>query len=137
MDNSHLVRMARGQPNEDFIRSLDNNSADLHRLGQQWHDISKTAPPKFFQDLEIFSYYETEKSPTYMKKNGEWKKEGPLAILVDRNSATHGRPFEEDNRHILPIARTHSNLIRFGTNDNIYLNHVKPTLKGLLEMSQR
>lgn len=137
MDNSNLVLMARGQPNEDFVRSIGTDSAELRRLGMQWHDVFKRASPNLFKNLEIFSYYETEKSPTYIEINGKWKKEGPLATLVDRHSATHGRPFEDDNRHILPIARTHSNLIRFGPNDSIYSNHVKPTLMALLEMSQR
>ena len=137
MDNSNLVLMASGQPNEDFIRSIGNDSAELRRLGEQWHDVFKKAPLNLFKNLEIFSYYETEKSPTYIRINGNWKKEGPLAVLVDRNSATHGRPFEDDNRHIRPIARTHSNLIRFGSDDHIYSQHVRPTLKNLLSMSQR
>ena len=137
MNNDNLVLMARGQPNKDFIRSIGKDSAYLRRLGEQWHDAFKKTSSGLFKDMEIFSYYETEESPTYVDINREWKKQGPLAKLVDRNSATHGRPFEDDNRHIRPIARTHLNLIRFGANDHIYSLHVMPTLTNLLNLSQR
>ena len=137
MNNDKLVLMAQGQPNEDFIRSIGNDSAELRQLGKEWHDVFDKASPNLFENLKIFSYYETEESPTYIERNGEWKKEGPSAKLVDRNSATHGRPFERDNQHIQPIARTHSNLIRFGPKDHIYSQHVMPTLKDLLNLSQR
>lgn len=116
---------------------MGKDFADLHRLGMQWHDVFEKASSGLFKDLQIFSYYETEKSPTYVEINGEWKKEGPKVKLVSRNSATHGRPFEDNNRHVRPIDRTHSNLIRFGPNDHIYSQRVTPTLKDLLNLSQR
>lgn len=51
---------------------------------------------------------------------------GPSAVLVTKESATHGRPFEDD---IVPIDKTHSEIVKFeGPQDTVYylvLHHLK------------
>jgi len=45
---------------------------------------------------------------------------GPLGILADIPSATHGRPRENDAHHILALKRRHSELVKFSRNDVDY-----------------
>lgn len=42
---------------------------------------------------------------------------GPTTILVTRSSATHCRPWEDGSEHICAIARTHSDMVKFGPHD--------------------
>ena len=45
---------------------------------------------------------------------------GPLSILVDASSATHGRPGEDQVHHIHPINRNHSEMVKFCRKDVDY-----------------
>ena len=47
---------------------------------------------------------------------------GPDAVLVTKFSATHCRPWEDGAEHICAIARTHSNMVKFGRHDYEYEN---------------
>jgi hypothetical protein len=54
--------------------------------------------------------------------------DGPLAVLVDVNSATQGRPWENTDRFIEAMNRDHSNLVKFHRNDEDYervLGHLR------------
>lgn len=134
MDNEKLLAMAEGGPNEVLLKSLCKGSETLIRQAKDWDEAIRSPQLK---NLDIFSYYETELSPTYTKINDEWKKEGLPTELVDCNSATNGRPWEKDKRHIRSISRNHTNLVRYVIDDPIYRDHVKPTLEGLLKTKQR
>jgi hypothetical protein len=45
---------------------------------------------------------------------------GPLSILVDSSSARHGRPWENEAHHCSALKRTHSELVKFSSNDGDY-----------------
>jgi hypothetical protein len=45
---------------------------------------------------------------------------GPLSILVDSSSARHGRPWENEAHHCLALKRSHSELVKFSSNDGDY-----------------
>ncbi|KAK7219299.1 hypothetical protein V2G26_007302 [Clonostachys chloroleuca] len=80
---------------------------------------------------EVFSFYETLKSPTAQKaKDGRWEMKGSPALLVTKSSATHCRPWENGAEHICAIARTHSNMVKFGPQDHEYAK-VRERLRGL------
>lgn len=55
--------------------------------------------------------------------------QGPHAVLVDRSSATHGRPWENEEHHIHAIERDHSNLVKFRYRDEVY-NGIREHLQG-------
>lgn len=57
---------------------------------------------------------------------------GPPTILVTESSAVHCRSWENDGVHIRPIARSHSDLVKFGPGD-IYYNDVRDRLYGLAQ----
>jgi hypothetical protein len=53
---------------------------------------------------------------------------GKPAVLVDIASATHGRPWELEDRYILAINRAHSDLVKFSKQDEDYevvLHHLR------------
>ena len=45
---------------------------------------------------------------------------GPLSVLVDSSSARHGRPWENEAHHCLALKRSHSELVKFSSNDGDY-----------------
>ncbi len=45
---------------------------------------------------------------------------GKPAVLVDIASATHGRPWELEERYILAINKTHSDLVKFSKQGEDY-----------------
>jgi protein SERAC1 len=58
MQNSSLVAMARGQPNEALIQTLGTESEYLRDLHAEFRRVFA------FRSSVIFSFYETEESPT-------------------------------------------------------------------------
>lgn len=53
---------------------------------------------------------------------------GDPVVLVDRDSATHSRPWEVDDTYIIPINRAHSDLVKFERHSDDYetvLRHLK------------
>jgi hypothetical protein len=132
MDITALIPMAGDGPNRFLIESINFHNSQildiLHRdfqiaLGKQG-------------ESEIVCFYETEKSPTakqvcpspplyahtYERQddNGQWKMDGEKALLVSKNSATNCRSWEIGAEHICSIARTHSNMVKFGQHDEEY-----------------
>lgn len=55
--------------------------------------------------------------------------QGQHAVLVDRSSATHGRPWENKDHHIHAIERDHSNLVKFCYRDEVY-DGIREHLRG-------
>lgn len=53
-------------------------------------------------------------------KNGVWKMNGPNECLVTKSSATHCHSWEDSPEHMCAIARTHSDMVKFGPHDDEY-----------------
>lgn len=45
---------------------------------------------------------------------------GPAAVLVSKSSATHCRPWENGQQYICAIHRTHSEMVKFSSEDSEY-----------------
>lgn len=45
---------------------------------------------------------------------------GPVAVLVTKSSATHCRPWENGQQYICAINRTHSEMVKFSSEDSEY-----------------
>jgi len=56
---------------------------------------------------------------------------GPLTVLVDSSSATHGRHWETETYHVQAINRNHSDLVKFSVHDPDY-DRVLAVLKRLV-----
>ncbi|KAH6970751.1 hypothetical protein BKA56DRAFT_559223 [Ilyonectria sp. MPI-CAGE-AT-0026] len=117
MDISSLIPMVGDSPNRFLLESMNNiNSQILDTQRRQFHTALGQEG-----DSEIVCFYETLKSPTAKKdQNGDWKMTGPLSVLVTRASATHCRAWEDGPEHICAVARTHSNMVKFGPEDHEY-----------------
>lgn len=137
MDISSLIQIVQGQVNENFLRSLGTDSAELRRQAQQWRRAFDDAKSNTFSKrLEVLSYYETSTSRTAIEVDGSWKMAGPPVILVGKSSATHGHPWKDDESFVQPINRDHSELVKFrNRTDPVYVEHVLPRLKSYLDDS--
>ncbi|KAK8212626.1 hypothetical protein IWZ01DRAFT_275551 [Phyllosticta capitalensis] len=139
MDISSLIPIVSGQPNEQFLRSVEKESPDLRRQGERWHEITQYEASKYVSPtLRIFSFYETVRSPTAAQNcRGEWKMTGPPTVLVERTSATHGRPWETgDNSFVIPVDRSHSDMAKFkSASDDLY-GDIVSWLEDILEINQ-
>ncbi|KAL7917378.1 hypothetical protein ACQKWADRAFT_324692 [Trichoderma austrokoningii] len=117
MDITSLVLMAGDGPNRFLIESINFHNSQildiLHRdfqvaLGKQG-------------ESEIVCFYETERSPTAKQDDdGKWTMDGEKALLVSKNSATNCRSWEIGAEHICSIARSNSNMVKFGRHDEEY-----------------
>ena len=108
MDISSLLSMVRGQPNLPFLSTLSKDGGFLQSL------IEKFQATFAFQDSHIYSFYETNKSPTAKEgEPGQWTMTGDPAVLVDRHSARSGRSWEGNHLHHLPISSNHSEMVKF------------------------
>lgn len=56
--------------------------------------------------------------------------EGPEKVLVTKASATHCRPWEDQEEHICAVSRTHSGMVKFGLQDDEY-DKALQRIKGL------
>lgn len=77
MDITTLIPMVHGQANENFLRSLGKDSADLRRQAQQWARAFDSASSSVPDHLKIISFYETKESKTAVKVC-------PLVVKVQR-----------------------------------------------------
>jgi protein SERAC1 len=59
---------------------------------------------------------------------------GDPIVLVDKDSATHSRPWEMDPRFIIAVDRSHSDLVKFERYSDDY-EHVLACIRLLLENS--
>ncbi len=104
---SSLLAMVHGQPNLHFLSTLSKDGGLLHGLIERFRTIFH------FQDSKIYSFYETDMSPTAQEGGpGKWSMNGRPAVLVDRHSARSGRSWEGDHYHF-PISRNHSEMVKF------------------------
>ena len=60
---------------------------------------------------------------------------GEKKVLVDRDSATHGRSYEEQIHKTHPINCNHSDMVKFSSNDNNYDRTLK-VLEDIVDVSK-
>ncbi|KAK8235219.1 hypothetical protein HDK90DRAFT_236789 [Phyllosticta capitalensis] len=122
-----------------FFGTPNSESADLRRLGEKWSRITDVRMGEHTSPtLRIYSFYETLESPTAIKtSDGGYEMTGPAVVLVDRTSATHGRPWGNDNSIVIPIHATHSGMAKFKSiNDGTYRDNIVLGLNDVLENNQ-
>ncbi|KAF4302999.1 hypothetical protein GTA08_BOTSDO08663 [Botryosphaeria dothidea] len=116
--NLHLLSTLGDKFNATFL-----HSPFLQDQAQRFQAILDHAPPHhpFTQTraTPLVSFYETKLSPTAVEgADGQWRMAGPPAVLVSKESATHGRPYGHD---VVPVDKTHSELVKFdGPGDAVY-----------------
>ncbi|KAH0497442.1 hypothetical protein TgHK011_004743 [Trichoderma gracile] len=136
MDIASLIPMVGDGPNLPLIKSIGESAQALDQLQEDFH------PALGHQgQAEIICFYETVESPTAQQdQTGRWRMDGPPTVLVTKASAVQCRPWEKDDIHIFPIARSHSEIVKFGPADSLY-NDVQDRLFGLaqraVEVQQR
>ncbi|KAI0384460.1 hypothetical protein F5Y04DRAFT_248400 [Hypomontagnella monticulosa] len=124
MDIDSLIHMVNDQPNHLLLQSLENLNPEFLRL--QKRNFSRVSNSAKF---EQFCFYETEMSPTAAKDpaTGKYSMSGPPRCLVTAASATSCLPGEVLMDQSAPIARTHSDLVKFAHHDSEY-NKVAPVI---------
>jgi len=122
MELSSLYPMAHRRSNLAFLSTLDRNSVLLQNLMTEFNRV-------VLSDTRMISFFETHKSPTARQDSlGIWSMSGEHVVLVDRWSATGGRPWNKT----LPIDRNHSDMVKFRRRDNVY-----NTVRGYLKKSAK
>lgn len=110
-----------GVPNQGMnissLLPMVGSNANLHLLSTLGDKFNATFPQT--RATSLVSFYETKLSPTAVEgADGQWRMAGPPAVLVSKESATHGRPFGHD---VVPVDKTHSELVKFdGPGDAVY-----------------
>ncbi|OTA03428.1 hypothetical protein A9Z42_0038970 [Trichoderma parareesei] len=148
MDITSLIPMVGDGPNLPLIKSIGESSPALDQLQEDFHPALGDQG-----QAEIICFYETVESPTAQQvlrtfillviawyvdsqckqdQDGRWRMNGPPTVLVTKASAIHCRPWENDDIHVCPIARSHSEIVKFGPADSLY-NGVQDRLLGLAQ----
>ncbi|KAL6856623.1 hypothetical protein J3F83DRAFT_752225 [Trichoderma novae-zelandiae] len=128
MDVASLIPMVGDGPNLPLIKSIGESSSALDQLQEGFHPALGDQGQS-----EIICFYETAESPTAQKdENGRWRMNGLPTVLVTKASAVNCRPWESDDVHVCPIARSHSEIVKFGPADSLY-NDVQDRLFGLAQ----
>ncbi len=113
MDISSLLAMVGSQPNLSFLTMLSKDAGVLQELIERFRTVFS------FKDSEIISLYETYASRTAKKDaTGRWSMSGDYAVLVDRFSAKSGRSWEDNHSFLQPVARNHSEMIKYSEYDD-------------------
>ncbi|KAF3065402.1 Ankyrin repeat domain-containing protein 50 [Trichoderma lentiforme] len=116
MDISSLIPMVENGPNRFLLESIGLFSSQT--LSTQHREFLETLGTR---ESKIICFYETRMSPTAIKdERGNWKIAGPAAVLVSKSSATHCREWENGPQFICAINRTHSEMVKFGPEDDEY-----------------
>ncbi|PNP46477.1 hypothetical protein THARTR1_10799 [Trichoderma harzianum] len=114
MQQSHLMAMVEGQANEMLVQDLsrENGTHYLRQLNKAFNGLS------IISKVKILWAYETQESHTTVKGlDGNWSENGPLAVLVNRDSATCNYN-GNDGSLTIPINKSHSNMVKFSRGDN-------------------
>ncbi|QYS92890.1 ANK_REP_REGION domain-containing protein [Trichoderma simmonsii] len=127
MDISSLIPMVENGPNRFLLESIGLFSSQI--LSTQHREFLETLGTG---ESKIVCFYETRMSPTAIKdERGKWKIAGPAAVLVSKSSATHCREWENGSQFICAINRTHSEMVKFGPEDDEY-EKVVELIQGLV-----
>jgi hypothetical protein len=116
MDIRSLVPMVKDGPNRFLLESIGNISSQVLTIQQR--EFPEVLGNE--DNSEVICFFETLMSPTAVEIDGKWQMKGPPAVLVNKSSATHCRPWENGPEHICPINRTHSDMVKFGLYDHEY-----------------
>lgn len=109
-----LRDMFKSQANSKLVEALDKNSNFLRRHNHFW---------KFYipDHTRVISIYETRPTATVQEATG-WRRTGTTVLMVDRESATHATPKEQQG-DIFSIDADNSNIVKFDNNScEEYLN---------------
>ncbi|CAH0046161.1 unnamed protein product [Clonostachys solani] len=126
MEVSHLMAMTKHQANDALIQDLSrrNVGSYLKPLHESFDGLI------FVRHILIYWAYETKETPTPKKlPNGKWNKDGPLALLVNPDSATCHHDVDDETVTI-PIDEDHSNMVKF-SRGNATLPAIIATLRRL------
>ncbi|KAL0256742.1 hypothetical protein SLS55_009139 [Diplodia seriata] len=121
-----LVPMVGDGPNRALVESLGPNSHVLRTQSQAFLEILDSAVA-----FHVVNFYETKMSRTAVQDETtqKWAMSGPLEILVEPHSATHGRVHDAEKHHVHPVDRSHGDLVKFsGRKDGTYrvvIHHLK------------
>ncbi|KAK2477469.1 hypothetical protein H9L39_09957 [Fusarium oxysporum f. sp. albedinis] len=126
MDNSALLAAIGLQANREFLESLRIGSPELEKQSQLFSSVSA------LDGSVIFSFFETCISGTAKMDNGKLTMNGDPAILVSKDSANHT---EEYSRFLIPINRSHSELVKFERYSDDY-ERVLECLQEILETTR-
>ncbi|PON24619.1 hypothetical protein TGAM01_v206549 [Trichoderma gamsii] len=117
MDIKSLISMAGDGPNRFLLESIGNQSSQI--LGIYNRDFPHSLGGQ--GESKIICFYETRLSPTAtLDEKGNWEMTGTAAVLVSKSSATHSRPWETGQQYICAINRTHSEMVKFSSEDSEY-----------------
>ncbi|KAI9148085.1 DNA repair protein RAD5B [Paramyrothecium foliicola] len=127
MEQAHFRAIVQNNPNEALVDDMARNSNYLPRLNESFNE----GPCK--GKFHYFWAYETSESPTVTRDaSGKVDRNGPLAILVSRESATC-RLNDTDPSVTFPINATHSDMVKF-TRDSHYYHIVISKLSEILSL---
>jgi len=129
MEQSHLLAMVEGRPNESLVQDLprEGGSNYIRQLNDQFEGLS------FIKTTRIFWAYETQDSPTVMvspylfltaivlnlvqcRADGTWDRSGPPAVLVNPASATC-HYYRKKRSMTIPINKDHSHMVKYSKGD--------------------
>ncbi|EHK42206.1 hypothetical protein TRIATDRAFT_14480, partial [Trichoderma atroviride IMI 206040] len=117
MDIQSLISIVGNGPNRFLLESIGNHGSQILSIYQR--EFPKTLGGR--GESKVICFYETLKSPTAKKdETDKWKMTGPVAVLVSKSSATHCRPWENGQQYICAINRTHSEMVKFSSEDSEY-----------------
>ncbi|TGJ85994.1 hypothetical protein E0Z10_g2737 [Xylaria hypoxylon] len=107
IEQASLRAIVQGNPNETLIEDIGRGSNYLRRLNESFsHNLAN----EYFKQ---FWAYETLESPTTVRNPDDHiNRNGSLAILVSRESATL-RLIESNSSVTFPIKATHSDMVKF------------------------
>ncbi|KAI9150643.1 hypothetical protein HJFPF1_10418 [Paramyrothecium foliicola] len=108
MEQSHLLAIVDGQPNETLIEDLSRGSQYLSQLDKAFSGII------FERDIKVFWGYETVLSHTVIRSRDDtkWIRDGPLELLVSSHSATCRLDLKQPAM-VFPIQADHSDMVKF------------------------
>ncbi|KAL1645242.1 hypothetical protein SLS58_003949 [Diplodia intermedia] len=117
MNIETLIPMIHESARRTLLYPLDeSNSPTLREIGRKFLMATRNIP-----GFGSFYFYETMESPTAIMVHGQWQMNGPPAVLVSVSSATHGTPHDYGDHRVIPVNRTHSDLVKFtGLHDDVY-----------------
>ncbi|EAQ88998.1 hypothetical protein CHGG_05617 [Chaetomium globosum CBS 148.51] len=113
MEQSHLMAMVEGQPNEFLVQDLsrEGGSNYVRQLHAQFEGLS------FLRKAYILWAYETKVSSTVVRRSdGTWARTGRPTVLVNPESAT-SHNYRTNKSLTIPINEDHSNMVKFPRDD--------------------
>jgi hypothetical protein len=108
----HLIAMVGDNPNRTFLEQIRGPSDMLTSMKNNFRQIFTS------RDLQVYSFYETRKTPTPKEIDGKWVYDkSRLETLVDWSKAKNGRVWEEDDKFLVALPKDHSGLVKFSSSD--------------------